>query len=586
MRYDDQTVEKVQSLNDIVEIVSSYFPLKRAGRNFKANCPFHQEKTPSFMVNPERQIFHCFGCGVGGDVFSFLMKYENLTFPEALKQLADRAGVQLPERTSARQESSLAGKLFEIYEAAAQYYRRNLEDKTVGREARAYLESRGFDIGALGEFGVGYALPEWRGLYDFLSRKGFSEDLLLKSGLIVRAPQGNLYDLFRKRVMFPIFNVRGKVMAMGGRVISKEDSPKYINSPETEIFQKRKEFYGLYLAKRFITAEDPRVFIVEGYLDQLRLCLAGFKNTVATLGTALTIDHLRILKRYAAEAVLVYDGDKAGEGAALRGLELFLEEGLGFKLLALPDGMDPDDLIRAKGAEAFRALADQAQDFFDFKLTSLRRRFKKDDSLGIVRMTNEFLETFDKIQDPILLDCYIRKLSLALNIHEDSIRQEVSKRRKKEKVSASGKPEEQKQPAILEQEEVILLSLMLLNAGIRDSVFERVAPEELRNPECRKFFSEVRSAQNSGGKISFPALLNRIADPELKISLSRLSFVDLGENDLAKAVEDCVAKIKRRNTQKNMSDLQMKIKQAEARGAEQEVLAYMREYQSLLEALR
>lgn len=586
MRYDDQIVEKVQSLNDIVEIISSYFPLKRAGRNFKAVCPFHQEKTPSFMVNPDRQIFHCFGCGVGGDVFSFVMKYENLTFPEALKQLADRARVPLPERSAGRQESSVAGKLFEIYEAASQYYRRNLEDKTLGGEARAYLEARGFDVGALGEFGVGYALPEWRGLYDFLSKKGFPEELLLKSGLIVRAQQGNLYDLFRKRVMFPILNVRGKVMAMGGRVISKEDSPKYINSPETEIFQKRKEFYGLYLAKRVITAEEPRIFIVEGYLDQLRLCLAGFRNTVATLGTALTVDHLRILKRYAAEAVLVYDGDQAGEKAALRGLELFLEEGLGVRLLALPGGMDPDDLILAQGAEAFRALAGQAQDFFDFKLASLSRRYKKDDSLGIVRITNEFLETFEKIQDPILLDCYIRKLSLALNIHEDSIRQEVAKRRKKESGPVPEKQEAGKPQAIPEQEEVVLLSLMLLSPETREIVFEKIGSEEFRNPDCRKFFLEMREAQNSGDKISFPGLMGKILNPELRASISRLSFVDLEENDLSKAVEDCTAKIKRRNTQRNMSNLQLKIKQAEAKGSEQEVLAYMKEYQLLLASLR
>lgn len=586
MRYDDALVEQVQSLNDIVEIVSAYVPMKKAGRNFKGLCPFHQEKTPSFMVNPEKQIFHCFGCGVGGDVFSFIMKYDNVTFPEALRQLAERAKVTLPERSENR-EASVAGKFYEIYDAAQQYYRKNFEESQAAREARSYLAGRGFDLKALAEFGIGFSLPEWRGLYDFLSRKGFPDEILVKSGLIVRAAQGNVYDFFRGRIMFPVFNTRGKVVAFGGRIIGKEGSPKYINSPETEIFQKRKEFYGLHLAKRFITEENPRIFIVEGYLDQIRLAAAGFKNTVATLGTSLTFDHLKVLRRYGAEAVLVYDGDKAGESAALRGLDLFLEEGMVVKLLALPGGLDPDDMIRERGAEAFRALAENAQDLFDFKLAVLMRRYKKDDTLGLVKITNDFLETFDRIQDSILLDRYVMKLSQALNIHENSIRQEVEKRRKKEKAPAGRDAGDGKKAAEPDQEEIILLGLILNDEGLREAIFREIGAEDFQSKEVGAHVRALRARHEAGEEISLSKFLGRITEPGLQSSMSRLSFQESDESTRHKAARDCIAKMKQKKAKRLFAELQMKIKQAEAGGLDRKIIdGYVKECQALLAAMK
>ncbi len=585
MRYDDRIVEQVQSLNDIVEVISGFIPLRRAGRSFKALCPFHQEKTPSFIVNAERQVFHCFGCGVGGDVFSFLMKYENLTFPEALRQLAERVHVTLPQNTAGREENSIAGKLFEINEAASQYYRNNFQDREAGRIAREYLEKRGFDLAALEDFGVGFALADWRGLFDHLSRRGFQEELMLKSGLVLRAAQGNFYDLLRGRVIFPIRNVQGKTVAFGGRIMTHE-LPKYINSPETEIFRKRREFYGLNVAKRFVSDENSRMFVVEGYLDQIRMVLGGFRNTVATLGTALTEDHVRILKRYVSEAVLVYDGDKAGEAASLRGLEIFLQEGLLVKLLSLPSGKDPDQLIREDGTAVFEKLAANAQDIFDFKLASLLKKYNRNDSLGLLRITSEFLETFAHIRNEVLLDQYINRLSVVLGVQAESIRRELEKLKAKltpqnEKREIAGLEPAVKSRGGAEQDEFALLSVLLTDPALIEKVAEELDPSEFLDEGARQVFSLMVEISRSGEKISLAAILKKIQDEHLKSCLLEASFFDLDELARLKAIDDCIRSIRQKHFRKKKSELQIRIKAAESRGMEGEVDQLMKEIQSL-----
>jgi len=585
VRYDDRIVEQVQSLNDIVEVISGFIPLRRAGRSFKALCPFHQEKTPSFIVNAERQVFHCFGCGVGGDVFSFLMKYENLTFPEALRQLAERVHVTLPQNTAGREENSIAGKLFEINEAASQYYRNNFQDREAGRIAREYLEKRGFDLAALDDFGVGFALADWRGLFDHLSRRGFQEELMLKSGLVLRAAQGNFYDLLRGRVIFPIRNVQGKTVAFGGRIMTHE-LPKYINLPETEIFRKRREFYGLNLAKRFVSAENSRMFVVEGYLDQIRMVLGGFRNTVATLGTALTEDHVRILKRYVSEAVLVYDGDKAGEAASLRGLEVFLQEGLLVKLLSLPSGKDPDQLIREDGTAVFEKLAANAQDIFDFKLTSLLKKYNRNDSLGLLRITSDFLETFAHVRNEVLLDQYINRLSVVLGVQAESIRRELEKLKAKltpqnEKRGTAGLEPAVKSRGGAEQDEFALLSVLLTDPALIEKVAEELDPSEFLDEGARQVFSLLVEISRSGEKISLAVILKKIQDEHLKSRLLEASFFDLDELARLKAIDDCIRSIRQKHFRKKKSELQIRIKEAESRGMEGEVNQLMKEIQSL-----
>ncbi len=578
MRYDDQVIRDVQSANDIVDVISQYIPLKRAGRNLKALCPFHSEKSPSFMVQPEKQIFHCFGCGAGGDVFSFVMRHENLTFPEVLRMLADRANVRLPE--PARQASKDTGeteKLYEIYRQAAEYYEKILWSAN-GAPARQYLKQRGISEEMAREFGMGWAAAEWQGLLGFLTRRGYKEDFLLRSGLIHRSAKGRLYDAFRSRLLFPIRNLQGKTIGFGGRLVGQDEGPKYLNSPETAIFRKRRELFGLDKARRHIDRQHPRICVVEGYMDFLSLYIAGFRATVATLGTSLTNDHVRVLKRFAEEAIVIYDGDPAGEAAALRGLEIFLEEGMNVKLVRLPAGLDPDDLIKKQGKEALAALLDQAKDFFDYKLESLNRRYNKKESLGLMKMTNEILETLNKVQNPILLDHYIRRLTLELQLDENSIRSELNKLKQKgpqPRDTPSAKPSP---PRIFNREEILLLAFAAEESRFRELLCRSVGPDDFRESATRDFFETLKQMKPD----STQSGLSLVRDESLKNLMVSMLVIDRDAEARDQAFEDCLDKIKKRNLQDKLSSLRRKIAEAEKTGDSRQLEAYLREYQALL----
>ena len=592
MAYSDQVVDQVQSLNDIVEVVSAYIPLKRTGRSFKANCPFHQEKTPSFIVNPDKQIFHCFGCGVGGDVFSFLMKYEQMNFPEALKRLAERAHVPLPEsaESSPRQRSQIE-RLHQIYSAASEFYHANLKHSELGKVGRAYLSKRGFESSEIDTFRLGFALSEWRSLYEHLSKKGFKEEELLRSGLVLRSTQGTTYDLFRNRVMFPIFNPHEKVIALGGRVLGDE-MPKYLNSPETPIFRKRKEMYCLHLAKRAIavSGEARRILIVEGYLDCIRLHANGFQNVVATLGTSLTQEHVQILKRYADEAVVVFDGDKAGEQASLRGLDIFLEEGMSVKVLCLPKGFDPDDFVRSKGAEGMRELLQQSQDVFDFKLQVLLGRYNKSDSLGLLKITSEFLDTFSRIKSPVLVDRYLRKLAVTLGVEEGSLRSELNKLRSKQNSFKSQRTESKPvaMPATKKMDpptEKLLLSLMLHQPPYIRMFLELFPDYSFSGERTREIFNrfQLMAQTYDETQLSASKLLNRIKEVELKTFASELLMMDWSSGeDREHAFQDLVRVLKTQERSGRLQALRNQISQAEEAGKQDLVLKYMQAYQELL----
>lgn len=595
MAYSDQVVEQVQSLNDIVEIISNYIPLKRTGRSFKARCPFHEEKTPSFVVHPEKQIFHCFGCGAGGDVFSFLMKYEQLSFPEALRRLAERAHVNLPEntRTSERERSEVE-RFYQIYTAAAQFYRENLKHPQSGKTGRDYLQSRAFGDGEMESFQLGFAPSDWRKLCEFLSSKGFQEQDLLRSGLIVKSSQGSPYDLFRNRVMFPIANAQGKIIALGGRALEKDAVPKYLNSPESAIFKKRRELYALHIAKQAMakSGELRSALIVEGYLDCIRLHANGFTNAVATLGTALTPEHVRVLKRYADEAVVIYDGDKAGEAASLRGLDIFLEEGMNVKVVCLPQGFDPDDLIRTKGREEMVRLIESKQDFFDFKLQSLLKRFNKGDSLGLLKITSEFLESFARIQNPVLIDRYIKKLAGVLGVEENSLRSELNKLKSKQRPQENSAwqsappvskkvPSKEKEPLV----ETLLLGLLLHDPS-RVERFSSLFPNYVfAGAMTREVFRLIGETSYQEGKSNFflSKLMNRTSTEELKAFITRLMVMgDIPAEDREKAFEDCLKKLKSEEHDLALRQMRGQIARAEQIGDQDSVQALMRTYQELL----
>lgn len=593
MRYDDQIVEKVQSAHDIVEVISQYVPLKKAGRNFKGVCPFHQEKTPSFMVSPEKQIFHCFGCSAGGDVFSFLMRYENMSFPETLRLLAEKAHIPLPQQIGDKdgQKKSDTEQLYAVYEAAVQYYQSLYNHPEAGRLARDYFRKRGFPQELEEEFRLGWAPNQWRGLYEYLVKKKFPESVLLKSSLIQRSAQGKFFDVFRGRLLFPICNLQGKTVGFGGRLIAGEDGPKYLNSPENPIFQKRKELFGLYLAKRHISREHPRVLVVEGYMDFFRLYAAGFKDTVATLGTALTNDHVRMLKRFAEEAVVIYDGDKAGEMASLRGSEVFLEEGMAVKLVRMPEGLDPDDYVQKKGGPAFGELLKNAQDFFDFKLTSLLARYSLKDSLGMMKISKELLETLAKIKQPILLEHYVKKMSASIGLNEASIRTELARLQKQ---PASGFMRSQKEaPApqpprfsATSQSEILLLALMIDDPRFAHEATQELAVSDFSQPLARSIFQWLPQLESADAFTRLKRTLSKIRDEDFKNKLVVIGDFDWSHEEKRKAFQDCVRKLKRSKADAQLQDLRQKLLEAESKGEKDLWHSLMQEYQDLERAKR
>lgn len=590
MRYDDRLIEQIQQANDIVEIISQSIPLKRAGRNFKGNCPFHQEKTASFMVSAEKQIFHCFGCGQGGSVFAFLMRAENLTFPEAVKKLAERAHIALPEASSFKDSAvNENDKFYEACQVAVDFYHKMYMHPEHGREARAYWKKRGFSEELAKEFRVGWAPNAWRNLVDHLSSKGFRSESLIKSGLIQKSTQGgNYYDVFRGRLLFPIQNLQGKYVALGGRLIGQEEGPKYLNSPETPIFQKRRELFGLNLARKFISRDLPRVLIVEGYLDFLRLYEKGFRYAGATLGTSLTPEHVRLLKRFAEEAIVVYDGDAAGEAATLRGLDVFIEGDMAVKIIRMPKGLDPDDFLRDQGAEAFQKLIDTAQDFFDFKMQVLLTKYNKRDSLGLVKITKDALETLGKVQNPVLVETYIKRMAGFLGISETSIREQFSKTKKNApRGIAAPMPAAGRVPAHkaeqgfkkIQDVEIFLLALLMESPGSRDYVFEHVDSGLFQNEPARHFFNQIKEDDANHPLLFW---IDKIDDEELKKKILSVLSSDWTEEVRAKMLEDCLKQMSKKDKERKLTEIRRMISEAERMGASQEVAALVEEYQALL----
>jgi DNA primase len=587
-RYEDHVVEQVGAANDIVEIISQYVPLKRAGRHLKACCPFHQEKSPSFMVQPEKQMFHCFGCGAGGDVFSFLMRHENMTFPEALKSLAERAHITLPERRSHPGDGGQKEKLYEVCRAAADIYHELLFTEA-GAPARAYLAKRKITEEILREFKLGWAPMEWRALFDRMVAKKYPEALLKQAALVQQSPKGNYYDTFRGRLLFPILNLQNKVIAFGGRLIAGEEGPKYLNSPETPIFSKRRELFGLNLAKKHIDREWPTLILVEGYMDFLALYQHGFKNAVATLGTALGEDHVRLMRRFVEEVIVVYDGDKAGEAAALRGLEILLEGGMQVKLVSLPKGEDPDDFLNKRGNDAFAALLKNAKDFFDYKLQALLARYPRQDALGLSKISREMFETFLKVKNTVMLSEYFKRLARALQVDENSLRTEFSRLsskgiapqgRSQEAVAA---PEAAVKPA---PEELLLLVLMAEVPPFCDRACEELLEADLKTPASRQLFEYLRRMSEQGKKCSLSGLLVRIQDAQYREQLVAV-MASLDETtEREQILEDCIAKIKGGRAAGRLVELRRLILAAENGRDEAKVRAATREYQDLLKRSR
>ena len=438
--YSQEIKAQVLAANDIVDLIGAYLELQPAGSGrFKALCPFHNEKTPSFHVTRDRQVYHCFGCGKGGDALSFVTEYEGLTFPEAMRRLADRAHIALPEVADGNaRDQQLRTRLLELGKFAARTYRELLESPLKGGLGRTYLKGRALKPETVTRFGLGYAPEGWSFLHDAAVQKGFDEKLLLASGLVKMGDRGGNYDFFRNRLMFPIKDVTGNIVAFGGRALGDEDA-KYINSPENAVYKKSRVLYGLVEARDALRREK-RALLVEGYFDLLRCFDAGVENVVATCGTALTSGHAALIHRYVPEVVVVYDGDAAGIKAAMRSMAILTEAGLTVKALALPDGLDPDDYIRRDGADAFRQRIDQAQDFVTFYVGMSGDRVTTIE--GRTEVAREVFAILAEITDEMRRDEYLKRLAHRLQINEWTCRNEYIRHiRETERKAAFRRPE-------------------------------------------------------------------------------------------------------------------------------------------------
>lgn len=416
--YDD-VVEQVKQSCDIVEVIGRRVVLKRAGSNYKGLCPFHGEKTPSFVVSPDKQIFTCFGCGKTGDVIRFVQYSENLEFMEAVEKLAEEAGIEI-KKTSGKAERR-KDELYEVSRTAAIHFYKNLRNGA--NDGIRYVVSRGISPETAKKFGIGYAPDEWRDMVEFLKSKNISEDTAFEAGLFARNKKNEYYDKFRNRVIFPIKNTRDKVIGFGGRAVD-DSTPKYLNSPESLIFKKKDNLYGLNLAKNSIRKKNCAI-LVEGYMDVVSLADAGVENAVASLGTALTPEQAKLLKRYTDTVVLAYDSDGAGQAAAMRGIDILQSAGLKVKILMLTEGKDPDEYIKKNGKKAFEELVEKAVSFMEYKISCIKNRYDMNTTDGSIRFLEEISRELKKIKSPVEQAAYVKQVSEITRIPESSIMREI-----------------------------------------------------------------------------------------------------------------------------------------------------------------
>lgn len=428
MYYPDELVEEVRARSDIVNVIGSYIRLQKKGSSHMGLCPFHNEKTPSFSVSASRQIYHCFGCGVGGNVFTFIMEYENYTFVEALKLLAERAGIALPEREyteEERRQADLRSRLFEVNKKAAKYFYYVLKSPD-GEAARRYLAGRSLSEDIIKQFGLGYASKYSDDLYKYLKGEGYDDGFLKTSGLISFDEVRGAHDKFWDRVIFPIMDINNRVIGFGGRVMGKSanELAKYLNSPETSIFNKGRSLYALNLARR---SKEPYFLVCEGYMDVITLHQAGFSNAVAALGTALTSFHANLLKRYKTEAVLTFDSDEAGIQASLRAIPLLKEAGMTVKVLNMEPYKDPDDFIKALGTEEFKKRIEQARNSFFFEIEVMQREYDLNDPEQKTRFFQEIARKLTGFSDELERNIYIEASAKTYNIGVDMLRKLVDR---------------------------------------------------------------------------------------------------------------------------------------------------------------
>ena len=580
----DHIIDDIRSRSDLAEVIGSYLPLNRAGSNYKALCPFHQEKTPSFVVNPARQTFHCFGCGKGGDVFRFIMEKEGVDFPNAIHLLAQKYSIIIPEETShsegTHNESFRVGtnqreRLYSLHEEICAWFQKNLHNNPDTPVAQ-YFASRKIPMDTAQKFRLGAAPDSWSDGIDFLKQKGYSEEEILSSGVAVESEKkpGHLYDRFRNRLIFPIWNEQEKVVAFSARSIEKNpQGGKYVNSPETPIFQKSKVLYALPLARQMIR-QKGFVVLCEGQIDVIAMFRAGFECTVAPQGTAFTDEQARILKRYTDRLFLAFDADKAGIKAIIRAFAICLPIGFEINVLNIPEGLDPDEIYNLEGEDGIKKLIESASDFFDFLLTQSMNGVDSNSSWDINRVTSEILEHVAKIDSSVTRSLYAGKLARRLNIPENAVFNELNKKRKadnfqKGRAFSSSPTEtvvEQKQEftaidsAVVKAEET-LLELALAHGTVGKRLSEELPSEMISKTPVGKVLEQVIQLTLIGEweNATQELLENLHEKPSPVISRILTKPNEYDHEQQEKAVSDCVKIIRKSHIQNEINILKNKL---------------------------
>jgi len=573
-------VEQLKSSIDIVKVAGEYVRLNRVGTTgqYRGLCPFHQEKTPSFNVNQLRQIYKCFGCGVGGDVLKFVMEIEGLTFYEALKQLAERNGIPMPKRADySDAETRLRAALHEMHALAAQIFQECLRSPQ-GAEARAYLAKRGVPQEMIETFGIGFADPAGQALVRRFSDRGFVPDQMEMSGLVRRRQEGSgFYDTFRGRLMFPIHNESGKVIAFGGRALQADQQPKYVNSPETPIYRKSSVLYNLHRARDTMRKQN-RAILVEGYMDVIGAHAAGVTEVVASCGTALTSQQVRTMHRLAGTIVVNYDPDTAGSNAAEKAIQLLLDEGLHIRVLTLEGGLDPDEYVKERGADAYRARVESAGGYFHWLADRARARFPKTTE-GRMDAFKFLLPSVQKIHDKLERAAVANDLASYLGVEPgvvlDQFKRMAAERRAPAPVAA-------RPPSVIPPMERILLGALLANDEARAEVLPRLTPELTQGFFTREIFEALRNVNELTGAAAFSALEARLNPPAQGLLHEVIAADDMSgeESSLAQA-RSCLRKLHAGLRKREIDEIRSRVKTAEREGRMEEALGFIAELRQL-----
>lgn len=576
VRYSEELIEEIRSSNDIVDVISKYVTLKRSGRNFFGLCPFHKEKSPSFAVSPDKQIFHCFGCGVGGNVIHFISKIEGLDFKDTLELLANRVNIELPTLDNLEDDKTarLKSKVYEINKIAAEFYHENLY-KPTSKIAQEYIKKRKLDNRTLKAFLIGYA-GNFNELYLLLKQKGYTEEEMLASSLVKRTENGGYMDSFRKRLMFPIQDVRERVIAFGGRVLD-DSKPKYINSPENIVYSKGRNLFGLNVAKKHDT---KKIVIVEGYMDAISLYQRGITNVVASLGTAMTEAQGRLLRRYSEQVILGYDADGAGQAAILRGMEILQNLGCDIRVLQIEGAKDPDEYVLKYGPERFQKCVDNAISLVEFKVKVLLKELNIENTNDKIKFLNEIAKILAKVTNQMEREIYVDKIAKEYKISKEAIYAEVNKlmykdnqgSKKLEKRVVTMVPKEEKEnsvsEAVLKRENLVIYLLINEYSKCYEKIKNLITLNYIQNDTNKQILKKMYEEFEKGNS-NTSQLLDWFQDEKIISHITEIMAGDFEITDVNKAIDDLISIYEKEKLISRRNEILKKLESVSEAGSEE-----------------